>query len=474
MRSLSFAALVAATVACTADLPAPAVPNLSTNDPSVDRARPPAQAAAPKVEPPRGVVLTRLWARTVGRTDEHSTMALSGRTIVIGTHGGSYDAIDEAADAVYLIDATTGAVIRTISAPGHGNRDVNGVAVDAGRVFFSTGNGQVVGARLDGTILWARPLGSQALAAPTLVEVTGDGALDVVVGDERGRVHALDGHTGEEIWTRSLPLSPAARATIEAGIGSADLDGDGIRELVVGSWDGTLSAMKLDGEVLWSVRGDGRLRATPILADLDGDGHPEVLGDWETGEVKVLDGRTGEEMWRADVGRQQNVRVKLLGSPVPYDLSSRGLLAVPVGREPAGDGLYLLGEFGLVSRSGDGRVVGTPLVASVDPGGPQSVLFGTSAGEVVTIDRYARRTTVATVGGPIEASPMVADVAGDGTYATLVAANDGVLTCFAGGAKEAPLVGRFRGDSATNDGVMKPTNLRWSFHRTPGLAIASP
>ena len=107
-------------------------------------------------------------------------------------------------------------------------------------VFFTTGNDEVVGARLDGKILWVHSLGAEAVAAPTLTEVNGDGALDVVVGDETGHVHALDGRTGRVLWSRAFDPGAKIGDPIEAGVSAADLDGDGVNELVTASWSGTI------------------------------------------------------------------------------------------------------------------------------------------------------------------------------------------------------------------------------------------
>ncbi|MGO8994380.1 MAG: PQQ-binding-like beta-propeller repeat protein [Polyangiaceae bacterium] len=468
---LLFAGLLTAATACASGLSEPNSPPPTTSN-ALAPANPASTTSA--LEPPPSapqvgtdVVLPHLWTAVVGRTDARTTMAVVGKTVVIGTHGGSFDALDEPTDGVYLIDGVTGHTIRMIATPGHGRRDVNGIAVDAGRVFFSTGNGQIVAARLDGQVLWTHPLGSEPLAAPTLVEVNGDGALDVVVGDQSAHVHALDGRNGNVLWSRTLQAATAtAHGTIEAGIAAADLDGDGKSELVAASWDGTVSALRASsGETLWSMRDDGRVRASPVLADVDGDGRLEVIAAWEGGATRILDGGTGHELWSTVVGRDEKVHVNLLGSPIPFLGTTSGLLAVPVGREPAGDGLFLLGEHGLRLRSGDARVLGTPVVSPLDPKGGQRLLFGTAAGEVVAINPDGRRSAIGKVGGPIDASLMVADVDADGVYEVVVASNDGILTCFTTGMGDAPAIARFRGNSATNNGVMSPTNLRWEFGR---------
>ena len=69
-----------------------------------------------------------------------------------------------------------------------------------------------------------------------------------------------------------------------------DLDGDGHAELLLGTGDGHLFALKeIDGAatVLWSVRLGGRV-GSPVLADLDRDGVAEILVPTDDGQMHCL------------------------------------------------------------------------------------------------------------------------------------------------------------------------------------------
>ena len=125
-------------VACTRGVTEPAVSPLPTTNSVL---APASSAPAAKAEETirasevSEVSLPHLWTSAVGATDHRSTMAVVGRLVVIGSHGGSFDALDELADGVYLLDGATGHVIRRIATPGRGKLDVNGVAVDSVRVL---------------------------------------------------------------------------------------------------------------------------------------------------------------------------------------------------------------------------------------------------------------------------------------------------------------------------------------------------
>lgn len=93
-------------------------------------------------------------------------------------------------------------------------------------------------------------------------------------------------------------------SVIESSVANAvlaDLDGDGLKEIVFPSYDGKLHAYWLDktqhGSWPYAVPGDGiRFAAEPAVADLDGDGKAEVIftswpqkGGARVGQLHILD-----------------------------------------------------------------------------------------------------------------------------------------------------------------------------------------
>ncbi len=89
----------------------------------------------------------------------------------------------------------------------------------------------------------------------------------------------------------------ATRGTSEAYStpAMADITGDGTPELVVASIDGTVEAFRLtDRTRLWSRSlGATAIEASPVIADLGGDGKADVVIGTMDGRVVWLDGPTG-------------------------------------------------------------------------------------------------------------------------------------------------------------------------------------
>ena len=92
--------------------------------------------------------------------------------------------------------------------------------------------------------------------------------------------------------------------------------------------------------------------------------------------------------------------------------------------------------------------------------------MGTERGNVIALHADGGMAKLATLGGPIEAPAMLADVDGNGTCELVVASNDGKLSCFETGSTARPEISRFRGESPHNRGELGKVSLGWRSKRT--------
>src|SRR4029079_16346843 len=134
--------------------------------------------------------------------------------------------------------------------------------------------------------------------APALGDLNHDGQVDVVAGDEEGILRALDGRTGNPLWTAATGMNEYDAKGFIAAAAIADLDGDGTDDVVAGARDGVLHAYRgPHGQILWQAQKDSGLHASPSVVDIDQDGKPEILAAWSYGDIAIFDGRTGERRW---------------------------------------------------------------------------------------------------------------------------------------------------------------------------------
>jgi len=131
---------------------------------------------------------------------------------------------------------------------------------------------------------WYPPDG---IPAPTLVDLTGDGKLDIVFPGNDGYIYAISS-TGKRLWRWGY--APGKKRTFASEVTAADLNGDGVPELVFGVYgratkSGRLVVLTAKGGKVTDLRvpkqakdGNGiGIAAAPSIADLDGNGTLEIV-----------------------------------------------------------------------------------------------------------------------------------------------------------------------------------------------------
>lgn len=178
--------------------------------------------------------------------------------------------------------------------------------------------------------------------APAVTDLDGDGLLDLVVGTWRDRVQWWR-NTGSRTAPRWIQAD-SALVTLTRGTNSiptlGDLDGDGDLDLLVGEASGQLNLFRNVGSrtaprfelVSDEFQGiDAGRRSAPVLFDLDRDGRLELLLGGEDGAI---------QMWRLEPGaeirftRDERVSLQigeLLAAPTAGDIDGDGVVDLMVG-----------------------------------------------------------------------------------------------------------------------------------------------
>ncbi|XP_073311484.1 protein DEFECTIVE IN EXINE FORMATION 1-like isoform X2 [Primulina huaijiensis] len=151
-------------------------------------------------------------------------------------------------------------------------------------------------------------------SSPTVVDLDGDGNLDILVGTSFGLFYVLD-HKGKH--REKFPLE---MAEIQGAVVAADINDDGKIELVTADSHGNVAAWTAQGKVIWETHVKSLVPQGPSIGDVDGDGHTDVVVPTLSGNIYVLSGKDGS------IVRPYPYRThgRVMNQVLLVDLSKRG------------------------------------------------------------------------------------------------------------------------------------------------------
>ncbi|HUU78877.1 MAG TPA: FG-GAP-like repeat-containing protein [candidate division Zixibacteria bacterium] len=140
------------------------------------------------------------------------------------------------------------------------------------------------------TSIWLQEdLIGSAIASPTIADLDNDNDMEIIVQTSNSIIYILD-HEGNFLqgWGENGIVGTSEELTSDLGLSPAplalDLNGDDILEIICATYNpGTIQAWYLNTEEVpgWDIALDGKVTSSLVAGDIDGDGQKEiVVGTW--------------------------------------------------------------------------------------------------------------------------------------------------------------------------------------------------
>ena len=186
--------------------------------------------------------------------------------------------------------------------------------------FYNAG-GQITALSDDGRRLWVKQVSQTVQSSPVLADISGNGTLDIFVGTginysgTGNKVYGLD-PAGNDLPGWPLVISQPTPGVVDGSFASpvvGDINNGGRLEVVIGDATGNLRSVDPANGVLWTAAAfpGQNLFATPILADVNGDGIPDVIQASAT-VINAYSGGDGSQV----LNQVESNNLRILNSPV--------------------------------------------------------------------------------------------------------------------------------------------------------------
>ena len=180
-------------------------------------------------------------------------------------------------------------------------------------------------------------------AYPTIGDVDGDGADELLCGSGDGQFYCYELLDNDQRFTVDTPVmltdGTGANLTVSGGHSApaiGDMDGDGTPDVITGAGDGKvywlrgLGGLSFEAPQLLLDPGMGEVQTFPETADLDGDGIADLLVGSAGGGLALYQGKSG-----GGFGTKQAIslpeEIADWAAPCAVDLNGDGALDIALG-----------------------------------------------------------------------------------------------------------------------------------------------
>jgi len=135
------------------------------------------------------------------------------------------------------------------------------------------------GGRRAGFPVGIRFAGTSKVPSPAIADMNNDGFNDIVVAGTNGKVYVYDRNGALNPSFTNARYSTLIDGASESSPVVADINGDGLPDVVMGDENGVLNGISGTGQLLpgFPIQLGGEVRGVPAVCDCDGDGKSEIV-----------------------------------------------------------------------------------------------------------------------------------------------------------------------------------------------------
>ena len=302
------------------------------------------------------------------------------------------------------------------SSPAVADMDGDGIP----ELVMTTTAGSTLVVDSQGRQVWMQGVQIPISTSPTVANLVEDEFPEVLVVNQTGTIFCLAGKTGDPIWKYNLP------GTIEWGataLAVYDLDGDGDLEIIATDNQSNVICLSNDGEKVWQYTGDHGFARCPAIGTVGKGKEPVILIGGANVPLLCLDAQ-GKERWRLE-GKAQGA------SPVIADIDGDGYNEIVGSSDNA---LIRVDSAGKVLWKHDmpKSIDSSIAVGDGDEDGVVDIYSVDLAGTFVVLDPNGKKQWGADVRERVRRTPAIADIDGDDKLEVVVAGYSGEMYIFSG------------------------------------------
>ncbi len=294
---------------------------------------------------------------------------------------------------------------------------------------------KIIALSADGVLLWRAKLEGEPFedgpswhwTRPQLADLDDDGLDEILYADYHGQVTALSG-AGDTLWCKKVSEHRCDRPVFVG-----DILGDGREEILVGDFEGTLRCLSADGEVLWTADAGSNIIAAPVAIRMQLDEPPLVLAGTHDEKAACFSNK-GLPLWTTDVDGTMDLGSGFVPRPV-------------MGRDTAGEAVPLIiastrnHEVLALDRGGNivwraevgAQIRSIPAVGDINGDGVEEILFGAADWRLHGLDANGDEWIKVDVGARVDAAPLLTDLDGDGLNDVVLPVRGGRVMAFSAG-----------------------------------------